>query len=188
MGSRDTGRKRPTFLALVAIRPTLLGILVLGIPALAAVLALGAAPASANEQTCRTLARLRSINSDTSTTITFINDSREVRTVLWLDFTGTPKLFATLQPGQQANFNTFLTHPWMVRNASGRCLRILVPKPGGSTERLPDVTPASLPAVPPPGPPPGPPPSAQPRAEPPAAPGLGSEPVPNAAPDGVARQ
>jgi VHL beta domain len=52
-----------------------------------------------------------------------------MRAILWLDFSGHPKDYANLQNGEQAVFDTFMTHPWMITDGPGNCLQIVMPHP-----------------------------------------------------------
>ena len=90
--------------------------------------------ASANHPSCKQLFKARSQASDTPTAVVFKNQSNTVRGILWLDFSGQPKDYASLNPGEQTEFKTFLTHPWMITTGPGDCLKIIQPRPGGSVE------------------------------------------------------
>jgi hypothetical protein len=94
------------------------------------------APVHAADASCQQLFKIRSKNSDTATTITFVNGASTVRAILWLGFDGHPKDYATLQVGESVTLETFLTHPWMVATGPGDCLEIVLPEPGGSTISL----------------------------------------------------
>ena len=91
---------------------------------------------SAGDVSCEQLSQLRSQNSDTPTKITFVNNSGGHRAILWLDFTGQPKEYASLNTGQEVTLDTFLTHPWMVTDGPGNCLQIVMPSPGGRVVEL----------------------------------------------------
>lgn len=90
--------------------------------------------ASAEHPSCKQLSKARSEASSVATKIIFKNQSDTVRGILWLDFSGQPKDYASLNPGEQAEFNTFLTHPWMITTGPGDCLKIVQPQAGGSVE------------------------------------------------------
>jgi hypothetical protein len=79
---------------------------------------------------CKNRKNLRSQTSDEATKITFINRSGGMRGILWLDFNGQPKDYANLHDGEEAVFDTFLTHPWMITDGPGNCLQIVMPHPG----------------------------------------------------------
>jgi len=56
--------------------------------------------------------------------LTFENRTREALSIYWLDFAGTRKLYSTLGPGEQFRVSTFDSHPWVVANASGKCIAL----------------------------------------------------------------
>ncbi|TGD97963.1 hypothetical protein [Methylobacterium nonmethylotrophicum] len=78
----------------------------------------------------------RSINSDRSTKIKFVNQSRSYRAIYWIDFNGKTKSYGGLNSGESKTINTFLTHPWMITNGPGDCIQIVMPKPAGSVVRI----------------------------------------------------
>lgn len=83
--------------------------------------------------TCETLANETSRNSDTPTTVTFVNKSEGTRGVMWIGFDGVPKDYAQLNPGETYTINTFLTHPWMFTDGPGNCLEMYMPQLGVDT-------------------------------------------------------
>jgi hypothetical protein len=42
--------------------------------------------------------------------------------VYWLDFSGARQLYGVMQPGQRASMQTYVSHPWVVADASDTCL------------------------------------------------------------------
>ncbi|MGA7455928.1 MAG: hypothetical protein WBW51_01190 [Methyloceanibacter sp.] len=103
-----------------------------------------AAPPASNVSTliaeadasCKDRSNLRSQNSKTPTKLTFINRSGAMRGILWLDFDGLPKDYANLQDREQVTLDTFMTHPWMVTDGPGNCLRIVLPQSAGTVVEL----------------------------------------------------
>jgi hypothetical protein len=91
-------------------------------------------PALAN-RSCAEARRLHSLNSENPTTITF-NDSPAPRSIWWIDFDGGQKSYGEVDPGEQKTIETFLTHPWVVSNETGACVKVVVPQPGGSMIRI----------------------------------------------------
>jgi VHL beta domain/Family of unknown function (DUF6152) len=65
---------------------------------------------------------LRSAESRTAVPVEFVNSSSQLRKLYWMDFSGTRKLYGTLQPGQRAPMQTYVTHSWIVTDSSDRCL------------------------------------------------------------------
>jgi hypothetical protein len=97
---------------------------------------LSAASEPTPDPSCKERTKLRSKNSDTKTKITFVNKSGGMRGILWLDFAGQPKDYANLQNGEEAVFDTFMTHPWMITDGPGNCLQIVMPHPGARVVEL----------------------------------------------------
>ena len=90
----------------------------------------------AEELLCSDVPKLFSQTSDTAAKIIFINVSGERRKIQWIDFKGGTKDYATLEPGQTAALDTFLTHPWFAANASGDCTQVFRPGTGTTVARL----------------------------------------------------
>ena len=90
----------------------------------------------AAERSCREQSTIASSNSNTPAKITFINNSGVQRAILWIDFNGRIKHYADLSAGQQITLDTFLTHPWLVSDGPGNCVKIVLPEPGASVAYL----------------------------------------------------
>jgi len=86
-----------------------------------------AAASPAQDVSCEELGSIRSKNSDTPAQITFVNHSGALRSILWLDFEGQPKTYASLNADQQVTLDTYQTHPWMVTDGPGNCLMMVLP-------------------------------------------------------------
>jgi len=91
---------------------------------------------SSSDASCKDRPNLRPQNSNSATKLTFINRSGGMRGILWLDFDGQPKEYANLHDGEQIMLDTFMTHPWMVTDGPGNCLRIVLPQKGASVVEL----------------------------------------------------
>lgn len=102
----------------------------------AVLLLISGTAAMSADSSCKGLFKVRSQNSNTPTTITFVNKAKTHRAILWLDFKGRPKTYADLSPGKSVTLNTYMTHPWMVATGPGDCLQIVMPRPGGSSIQL----------------------------------------------------
>jgi hypothetical protein len=76
---------------------------------------------------CASASQLRSLNSDSTSTMLFINQSPEAVSVYWIDFNGTRVLYNTLPPATQYQQPTYLTHPWIMIGASGKCYGVWLP-------------------------------------------------------------
>jgi len=88
------------------------------------------------QRSCSERANLRSERSDTPAKITFVHYSGPRRDVHWLDYSGQARNMITVKPGQQTTADTFLTHPWMITDASGNCIEIVLPRPVPSVVRF----------------------------------------------------
>ena len=86
-------------------------------------------PASTTDS-CDLFGKVKSLKSKIPVTITFINKTNEMRSVLWLDFKGAPQQFANLEPRQKTTIQTFVTHPWMFTDGPGNCEEIYQPSSG----------------------------------------------------------
>jgi len=91
---------------------------------------------SVSDASCNDRPNLHSQNSNVATKLTFINRSGGMRGILWLDFDGQPKEYANLHDGEEIVLDTFMTHPWMVTDGPGNCLRIVLPRTGASVVEL----------------------------------------------------
>jgi TIR domain/VHL beta domain len=76
---------------------------------------------------CKEEARLRSTEGRIATSITFANETDQPIQIYWLDYDGKRSLFGTLERGQDLGADTFVTHPWVVATASGKCKAIYMP-------------------------------------------------------------
>lgn len=59
----------------------------------------------------------RSLQSELIAYVKFINRTQQIVDLFWLDYTGTRVKYGTLQPGGQYAVDTFVTHPWIFRDA-----------------------------------------------------------------------
>ena len=82
-------------------------------------------------QDCSQESSLKSLNSEVSTVIQFTNTTSQSVVVHWLNYQGErdpdENQKHTLKPGQSQFVGTFLTHPFLVADASGKCLGIYQP-------------------------------------------------------------
>lgn len=61
--------------------------------------------------------RLAAQNSLEQTYVFFLNNTQRQVNLYWMDFNGCQDLFTTLKPGAGIKANTFVTHPWIFRDA-----------------------------------------------------------------------
>jgi len=84
-------------------------------------------------QNCSQEPSLRSLHSEAPTFLRFINATSQLVVVYWLNFEGkrdaSEDQKVTLNPGQSEGRSTYLTHPFLVTDASGKCLGIYLPTP-----------------------------------------------------------
>ncbi len=76
---------------------------------------------------CASEKGLTSTESNISTFINFRNNSSQSLQIFWINFDGQRIKYADLEPGQEYKQQTYLSHPWIVANESGKCLRIYFP-------------------------------------------------------------
>ena len=73
---------------------------------------------------------VKSQNSNTPVTVTFVNKSGEYRGVMWADFNGKLVPYANLNPGASYTVKTFATHPWIFTDGPGNCVEMFVARAG----------------------------------------------------------
>ena len=62
-----------------------------------------------------------------ATSIVFVNKSKDVRKVYWLDFNGERHRYMELKPGEKGDQQTYLGHPWLVTDAEDNALGLYYP-------------------------------------------------------------
>ena len=82
---------------------------------------------SSNTVDCETESTLRSLESSVSTFINFTNSSTSPLQIYWLNYQGRRQHYESLKPSESYRQQTFVTHPWVVAELSGRCLAIYIP-------------------------------------------------------------
>lgn len=82
---------------------------------------------AASDSTCAKESSLRSIEGVTPAEFTLINRSKNPLVLYWLDYEGKRIRYEEIPPDKQMKQPTFLTHPWVVADTKGRCIRILTP-------------------------------------------------------------
>lgn len=84
----------------------------------------------------------RSIEGRTPTALVFENRSAEPVLVYWLDYAGKEILYRELRAGESYSQPTYVTHPWVVRQKSGKLIKSVV---AGFGEEAISVGPGSPP-------------------------------------------
>ena len=95
--------------------------------ALFALLALTTVSA-AQDGRCAAEQNLRSANSNTPASMTFINAGSGSLGVYWINFDGQREHYADIAPGDFWTTQTFVTHPWVIEHESGGCMGIYFPE------------------------------------------------------------
>ncbi|WP_420412802.1 hypothetical protein [Roseibium sp.] len=75
---------------------------------------------------CTELGRVRSVEAERPGEIVFRNASQEAVDINWVDYRGGERRYARLEPGQILEQQTYMSHAWTVRGASGQCRGIYV--------------------------------------------------------------
>jgi hypothetical protein len=78
------------------------------------------------DPSCQKESSSKSLNSNSPTSFTITNHSSVTLTLFWLDFTGKRVKYFDLPPGGMKTQATFITHPWIVADPSGACLRLFL--------------------------------------------------------------
>ena len=88
------------------------------------------------KRSCSSRDGLRSHSSTTPARIGFAHFSGPQRDVYWIDYQGRAHNYITIKAGQATQVDTFLTHPWMITDAKGNCIEIVLPRPVVSVVRF----------------------------------------------------
>lgn len=95
-----------------------------------AALTLGSLSGNAHAESCAKFGKVKSQNSNTPVTVTFVNHSGEYRSVMWVDSKGGLVDYANLNPGERYRVDTYLTHPWVFTDGPGNCVEMFMPRNG----------------------------------------------------------
>jgi hypothetical protein len=80
---------------------------------------------------CTSERDVRSQTSEVGMSLTFVNETTGRISIYWIDFDGGRVFYNSLEPGASYVQRTYVTHPWIAVDPSGRCLALLVPIAGG---------------------------------------------------------
>jgi hypothetical protein len=83
-----------------------------------------------SDASCVALKKAKSKDSKTPIKMKFTNHTDGTVSLIWLGFAGDKKKYAEIEPRETWDQDTFLTHPWMITDAKGKCLGIYLPDPG----------------------------------------------------------
>ncbi|WP_438863992.1 hypothetical protein [Neptunicella sp.] len=81
---------------------------------------------------CESIDTVHSKLSDYKVSINFINKNYPKANLYWVDFEGKEVLYNIIDKGKEAIQETFTTHIWVIRDDSGKCLRVFVPSNEGA--------------------------------------------------------
>jgi hypothetical protein len=80
---------------------------------------------------CTDVGALRSVKKlRLRTRVLFINDTDTLKKVYWLNYEGKEVFYQNIAAGHSGPQETFLSHPWLVKNQDGTCFGVFIPKPG----------------------------------------------------------
>ncbi len=83
--------------------------------------------ANVQSQKCEAESVSISRTGKVTTEITFINQRSVPVKTYWLDYSGKRKFYAQIQPGDKVVQQTYVTHPWVITDASNNCLGVYYP-------------------------------------------------------------
>ncbi len=89
-------------------------------------------PASGAEASCASEPKLKSQTGNRPVTLTFKNVSGEALSAYWLDYGGKRVFYRRLVGGESYTQPTYVTHPWVFVDASGKCHMVVLPDPARS--------------------------------------------------------
>lgn len=81
----------------------------------------------ASAKSCQLFGSIKSIDTGVRVNVRFVNRTNGMRSVMWLDYDGTPKQYKNLNPGESYVQSTFAGHPWMFTDGPGNCKEVFVP-------------------------------------------------------------
>lgn len=95
------------------------------------------APPRPTDSACPPPGSVRSMNSDQIADIQFVNNTRGVLRIYWLDFQGQRKFYKELKPGEDYVQQTFATHPWIAIDQQESCQGgVFFPNPGDNVHMI----------------------------------------------------
>ncbi|KAK3609078.1 hypothetical protein CHS0354_011837 [Potamilus streckersoni] len=69
------------------------------------------------EERNRELQMLRSLNNNDQSFVTFCNRTLRLAELFWIDYNGQYVRYARIPPGKATLMNTYVTHPWIAKDA-----------------------------------------------------------------------
>lgn len=95
-----------------------------------------ASSAHAQAVSCDLFGNLKSIDSGVPVTVSISNNTSNYRSVMWLDYNGSPVHYKDLQAGESYAQETYVGHPWMIVDGPGNCIQVFAPEKGSSRFRI----------------------------------------------------
>lgn len=90
------------------------------------------APAGSADASCASEPKLKSQTGNRPVTLTFKNASSEALSAYWLDYGGKRVFYRRLAGGESYAQPTYMTHPWVFVDATGKCHMVVLPDPARS--------------------------------------------------------
>ena len=75
---------------------------------------------------CKAESTSHSLNSNKPTSFTITNQTSVALTLFWLDFQGHRVKYTDVAPGATKSQGTYITHPWVVADPQGTCIRLFL--------------------------------------------------------------
>jgi serine/threonine protein kinase len=79
---------------------------------------------SCDSEATTAIPRVRSTAANSPTNYTITNETQDPLVMHWLDYEGQRRKWFDVPPGQTRRQDTFVTHPWLVADSSGKCILI----------------------------------------------------------------
>ncbi len=74
------------------------------------------------ELRCSDIGNISSTEGKSKYQIEFVNSLDQTVNMFWINYEGEEELKQTMLPGDSWGVDTYVTHPWVVRNNSGKCI------------------------------------------------------------------
>lgn len=87
---------------------------------------------------CPAPGSVRSKNANQAAVVHFANSTGATLDIFWLGYNGERKLYRTLKNGEDYKQSTYVTHPWIAVDKSGRCRGggVYWPQPGETLNEI----------------------------------------------------
>jgi VHL beta domain len=75
---------------------------------------------------CAIASSLRSATYQQVISLNFLNKTKTSINIIWIDYEGLRKPYKTLAPNQAFTQSTYVSHPWLITDPTGKCLGAFV--------------------------------------------------------------